>query len=115
MAQEQSAVREAAAARDLASSRVRRLTGVAVAAAATLTGIFAALAAGSTPAKKPGVVPRAPRSTVAKGPVAAPVPSLVSAQAGTGAPPAAAASTPSVQAPSAAPAAAAPVVVSGGS
>jgi hypothetical protein len=59
----------AAALRDFASRRVRRLTAVAIAGAAALTGAFTSLAAGSTHTK----------STPAKQPAAAPTPTTVTA------------------------------------
>ena len=112
MAQDPQAIRRAAAARDLASVRVRRLTGLAVAGAAALTGIFAALAAGSTPPKKAPVLSQPARGAAKEpaGPVQAPAPPLVSARGESPASPA-----PPTQAPAPAPATAAPVVVSGGS
>ena len=107
MVPEAHSARSAVAAREAASRRVRRLTGAVVAGAAVLTGLFAALAAGSTPARK-AVVPASPRVLSVRRAVTAPAPPLISSQS------AAAAATP-VQSPSSAPASAAPVVVSGGS
>ncbi len=105
MAFDEHAVRGAVAARDAASARVRRLTRAAIAGAAVLTGLFAAMAAGSTPARK--TVVHAPvRASPVRRAVTAPAPPLVSAQE---------APTPPVAAPGSAPADAAPVVVSGGS
>lgn len=108
MVPEAHSARSAVAAREAAFRRVRRLTGAVVAGAAVLTGLFASLAAGSTPPRK-AVAPAPSRSLSVRRAVTAPAPPLISSQSA-----AAAAATP-VQAPSSAPASAAPVVVSGGS
>jgi hypothetical protein len=99
----------AAASRDAAVVRSRRLTAIAFATAAVLTATFTALAAGATHARKFGrraVV----RTSHKSGPVVAPPAPLVSVQSPQAQAPPPAASPP-VQAPATAP----PVVVSGGS
>ncbi len=105
-------VRSAVAARDTAQHRVRTLTALALGAAAALTGVFTAIAAGSTSAKK--IVHRleAPRSPVRRpARVVAPAPTLFPVGER------AAATPPATPAPAPTPAepAAPPVVVSGGS
>jgi hypothetical protein len=111
MTQDTSQARPAIAAREAATRRVRVSTGVALVAAAALTGAFTALAAASTHAKK--IVRRVETRrpvTHRLAPVVAPAPPLVQLGGASTTPPA----TP---APSAAPvpATAPPVVVSGGS
>ena len=104
-------LRRAAATRDVALARLRRLTAVVVAVGLALTAVFAALASGSTHVTK-AVVRHVRARSAPSPPVAAPVPPLVAAHdaAPTPAPSAAPAPTPAP-----APQAASPVVVSGGS
>jgi hypothetical protein len=105
-------VRRAIAKRDAASARVRRLTGVALAGAAALTGVFTALAAGSThPRKVVRRVERPRAAAVSRKPVVAPAPPLVAADSA----PAGQAAEASAPPPVSAPPDAGPVVVSGGS
>ena len=104
------AVRRAIAARDGASTRVRLLTAGALAGAAALTGVFAALAAGSTHARKIVThVARVNSAPVHAGRVVAPDPPLVAADQSPVAP------APPAQAPSSVPNTGPAVVVSGGS
>ncbi|MGZ4333424.1 MAG: hypothetical protein ACXVRJ_04040 [Gaiellaceae bacterium] len=102
-------VRRAVAARDAASTRVRRLTAVVTAVCVGSTALFAGLAAGSTHLRK--VVRREHVPVAAarrQAPVHAPAPPLVAVQSSAPAP-----APPPVPAPAAVPQA--PVVVSGGS
>jgi hypothetical protein len=121
MTKDTHSIRRAAALRDAAAGRVREVTAAGVALAAGLTGLFAAVAAGSTHFKHVvtgsaagtaahAAVVRRPTASPA-GPVVAPAPSLVGIQGGGASPPPAQ----SQAAPQAAPASAQPVVVSGGS
>lgn len=100
-------VAKAVAAREAATTRVRRLTVSLVAAGAGLAALFTALAAGATHVRK--VVPRAHAAVPARAaPVHAPTPPLVAVRApSTPSPPPAPAPAPAPAAP--------PVVVSGGS
>lgn len=101
------------AARDAALRRLRRLTQVSIALAVALGSVFAALAAGSTHAKKTVVV-RPVRKIRALATMQAPAPPLVAAANETSAgstAPAAPAPPASAPVPSYSP----PVVVSGGS
>lgn len=101
--------RRAGLARDAARLRLRRVTQLSVAVMVALGGTFAALAAGSTNAKK--TVVRTPATRTPAGVVVqAPAPPLVGAQSA--APPPSAAPAP---APAPAPSSDQPVVVSGGS
>jgi hypothetical protein len=109
MTQDAYQARPAIAVREAATRRVRVSTGVALVAAAALTGAFTALAAASTHAKK--IVRRIEtRRPVAHrlAPVVAPAPPLVQLGGSSAAPP------PATSAPPVA-ATAPPVVVSGGS
>jgi len=109
---EPSQLRPAISVREAAIRRVRVSTGVALLAAAALTGAFTALAAASTHAKK--IVRRLETRRPAAhrlAPVIAPAPPLV--QLGSSS--ASAAPPPSSPAPAPLPATAPPVVASGGS
>ncbi|HEU5372222.1 MAG TPA: hypothetical protein VFU51_07525 [Gaiellaceae bacterium] len=110
MTREPSQLRPAISVREAATRRVRVSTGVALLAAAALTGAFTALAAASTHAKK--IVRRLETRRPAAhrlAPVIAPAPPLVQLGSSSAAPP------PAAPAPAPAPATAPPVVVSGGS
>lgn len=102
-------VERAAASRDAAAARVRRLTAGAVTAGVALTAAFASLAAGSTHLRKT-IVHRVRPATPVQKAVTAPAAPLVAvhSSAPAPAPPAASSPAPSV---SSSP----PVVVSGGS
>lgn len=114
-------VRRAVAARDAASLRVRNATRISVAVGIALTGIFAAVAAGSTHTKKIVVqrvrARRTKTAATSSAPVTAPAPPIVgagqspSSSSGQAAP----SQTPAASAPSPAPASVPPTVVSGGS
>jgi hypothetical protein len=111
----------AALARDAARLRLRRVTQLSVAAMIAVAGAFAALAAGSTHAKK-AVVRTAVRTSRATILAVAPAPPLVAAQSAAAAQaqseaPAQAAPAPAPAAPAVAPTPSysPPVVVSGGS
>ena len=113
MTRETRPVGPAIAAREAAARRVRVSTGVALVAAAALTGAFTALAAASTHAKK--VVRRIEvrRPAVHRlPPVVAPAPRLVQLGGASAAPPPASSPAP---APAPVETTAPPVVVSGGS
>lgn len=100
-----------ARARDAADRRVRIATAGVVAVAAALTGVLAALASGSTHARR--VVTRVEhvRARTTTRPVVAPAPPLVGVNSAPAvAPPSSPAAPPAVAAPSEP-----PVVVSGGS
>lgn len=110
MLNDQATVRRAVSERAAASIRVRRATGVILAGAAALTGVFTALAAGSTHARK--VVSRVHHQRVVahpNRPVTAPDPPLVRLHGISSAPP-----STSVAPPVATPSTP-PVAVSGGS
>lgn len=110
MESDPAAVRRAIAARDGASTRVRLLTGGALAGATLLTGLFAALAAGSTHARKTVThVTRVNPAAARTGRVVAPDPPVVAANQSPAAP------APPAQAPSSVPNTQPAVVVSGGS
>lgn len=100
--------RRAALSRDAGRGRLRRLTRASIAATALLGGAFAAMAAGSTPAKRAAATQASAPAGRAGVLVQAPAPPLVAVQSA--APPA-----PAPPAAAPAPAAAPPVVVSGGS
>ena len=108
---ERAELRRAQVARDRARLRLRRATGGVIAGAITLSGTFAALAAGTTQAKKVSKLRPVARQRTALPPltVAPPAP-LVAAHTAPPPPPIA---TPSPSAP--AQSYAPPVVVSGGS
>lgn len=113
-------VRRAVAARDAASLRVRHATRISVALGIALTGVFAAVAAGSTHTKKivvQRVRARTTTTAASRAPVVAPAPPIVGAgQSPSSSPGSAAPSQPqSAPAPSPAPASVPPTVVSGGS
>ena len=103
-------LRGAVAARDAALGRVRRTTTFVAAGCVALAAAFAALAAGSTHARRTAAPVRAaPGRKATRSPVAAPAPPLVAvAQAADQAPQPA-------PAPAAAPPTTPPVAVSGGS
>jgi hypothetical protein len=98
--------RHAIVARNIASARVRKLTAGAVAATTALAGVFAALAAGSSPTKK--VVRRSAGASSGQPALPAPHVSAPSATA-----PGSSAPTPPDQVPT--PTVQPPVAVSGGS
>jgi len=110
-------VRRSAHARDAAVLRLRRVTQLSVAFMIAVGGAFAALAAGSTHAKKTVVVVRAAARQVSSTAVLvqAPAPPLVGVDGGQTSDSQAAAPTAAPAAPAAAPAYQQPVVVSGGS
>jgi len=103
-------VGRAVRARDAADRRVRIATGGVVAVAAALTGVLAAVASGSTHARR--VVTRVEhvRARSARSPVVAPAPPLVAVNSAPAEPPSSPAQPPAVAAPTQP-----PVVVSGGS
>jgi len=107
--------RRSAQARDAAVLRLRRVTRLSIALMVAVGGIFTALAAGSTHAKK-GTVARVSAYRVAPAAVLveAPAPPLVGSQSTPAAPSEAPASAPA-PAPAPAPTYQQPVVVSGGS
>lgn len=106
----------AAAVRDDAARRVRRITAMSIAGAAALTGIFAAMAAGSTHFAKRTVVhttkAKAKTATTTQT-VTAPAPTLV--PNGSSSPAPSNSSSSSSSAPVVTQSSAPPVVVSGGS
>lgn len=100
--------RRAAAARDEAMRRVRRVTAAVLAGSAALTGVFAGIAASSTGSNKPAAT-----GTVRGNAVTAPQPALVQNGSDATSPPAA--TTTTTATPPAASESSPPVVVSGGS
>lgn len=115
MSSPKDARRRAALDRDGAMRRLRRSTQVSVLVSLVLGGAFAALAAGSTHAKKVVRVPvRRAATTTAAALTVAPVPPLVAVQ-GAGEQPSAPAATPTPPVSAPAPTYQQPVVVSGGS